>query len=121
NRGSHCILAPGKDEMDFGLPDQKQLADGQELGLELYQPVRRFGKNGECRELATYHGDFITSVKPGTDVAILVNLVGKILPPRHLESLARKKLRSAGEEADAIHPMPFRFGQQSLHEATAAA
>src|SRR5258708_3302892 len=60
-------------------------------------------------------------MKPGTDVAVLVDLVGKIFAPRHFESLARKEFGSTGEQADAIHTMPFGFGQQSLHQTAASA
>src|ERR1700683_5225285 len=85
------------------------------LGLEFYEPVRRFREDSECRELAPHHGNFVALVKPGTDVAILVDLVGKIFSLRHLESLPRKKFGSSGKEADAIHAMPLGFGHQRLH------
>ena len=78
--------------------------------LQLYQPVRRFGQNGERGKLAAHHSNFVAPVKSGTDVAILVNLVGKVLPLRHHESLACKKFWGPREEADAIHAMPFRLG-----------
>src|SRR4029077_8247988 len=65
--------------------------------------------------------DFVAVMKPGTDVAVLVNLVGKILSSRHLESLPREKFGSPREKTDAIHAMPFCFGHQSLHQTAASA
>ena len=88
---------------------------------DLHQPVRRFGQNRECGKFAAHHGDFVAAVKSGTDVAIFVNLVGKVFPLRHLESLACKKFWRPREQADAIHAMPFRLGHQSFYQPTAAA
>ncbi len=90
------------------------------LRLDAYQPVRRLREDGKCRKLAPHHGNFVAVVKPGTNVAVLVNFVGKIFAPRHLESLPRKEFRSPREQADAIHPMPLGFGHQSLHQPAAA-
>ena len=46
-------------------------------------------------------------MEPGADVAIFVNLVGKIFALRHGKSLPRKKFRLAREKANAIYPMRF--------------
>ena len=80
------------------------------LGLQFHQPVCRLGEDRESGELAPHHGDFVAVVIPGTDVAVLVNLVGEILAARKGESLARKKFGGAREKADAIHAMPLGFG-----------
>ena len=60
-------------------------------------------------------------MKSRTRVAVFVNLVGKILALRHRESLARKEIRLAREQADAVHAMPLRLGQQRFHQTSAAA
>src|SRR3984957_6066695 len=86
--------------------------------LKLHQPVRRLRKDGKCWKLSPHHGDFIAAVEPGTYVAILVDLVRKIFASRHLESLARKKFRRPGEQADAIHPMPLHTRTRSLHNSS---
>ena len=69
----------------------------------------------------THHRNFIALVKPRTHVAILVNLVGKVFPLRHLKTLAGKEFRSSREQADAIHPMPLGFRHQRLHQLAAPA
>src|ERR1700733_7479136 len=84
--------------------------------LKLHQPVRRLRKDGEGWKLSSHHSNFITAVEPGTHVAVLVNLVRKIFPSRHLESLPGKKFWRPREQANAIHPMPLRVGHQSFHQ-----
>src|SRR5271170_5601139 len=84
--------------------------EGRPLCLNLYQPVRGLGEDRECRQLTSHHGNVVAVVKPRANVAILVNLVGKVLPLRHHESLPRKKFGSQREQADAIDTMPLRLG-----------
>src|ERR1700733_5157190 len=89
--------------------------------LQFHQPVRGLGQNGEGGELAAHHRDFIALMKSGTDVTILVDFIGKIFALGNVESLPGKKLGSSREQADAMHPMPFRFRHQSLHQPAAPA
>src|SRR5579863_4643041 len=43
--------------------------------LKFHQPVRRFGEDGERRQLAAHHGDLVAAVISGTDVTVFVDLV----------------------------------------------
>jgi hypothetical protein len=51
------------------------------------------GRMANVGKLAAHHGNLIAAVESGADVAVLVNLVGKIFALRDLKSLPRKKLR----------------------------
>src|ERR1700722_6264789 len=90
------------------------------LRLDPHQPVGWLRKNRKRWQLAPHHGNFIAVIKSRTYVAVLIYLVGKIVPPRHFEALPRKKLRSPRKQADAIHSMPLGFRHQSFHQPAAA-
>ena len=93
-QGLESILHWVKDDNGLGpLATSRNLLVVNLLDLQLHQPVRRFGKNSEGGKLAPHHGNLIAVMKSGADVAIFVNLVGKIFSLRHLKSLARKKFR----------------------------
>jgi hypothetical protein len=89
--------------------------------LQFDQQVRWLRKNRKLRQFAPYHRHFIATMQTRTDVAILIDLVGKVFALRDRESLARKKVWLAREKADAVHPMAFGFRHQSLHQATSTA
>src|SRR5580704_14767021 len=54
------------------------------------------------------------------NMAVFVNLVREILALRHRETLPRKKLRTAREQANAADPVFIRFGHQCFHQESAA-
>src|SRR5207302_11002756 len=78
--------------------------------LQLDQPIRGFGQDGELGKLPAHHCDFITAVKSWAHVAVFVDLVGKVLALRALNAHWGEKLRAPGEKTDAGHTMLFGFG-----------
>src|SRR5437868_8113329 len=60
-------------------------------------------------------------MKPRTSVAVLVDLVRKILPLSDRKSLPSEEIRFAGEQANASHAMALGLGQQGFHQTSAAA
>src|SRR5436305_757473 len=60
-------------------------------------------------------------MKPWAGVTVFINLVRKVLALGDGESLARKKIRLAREQADAVNAVTLRLGHQRLHQPSAAA
>src|SRR6202034_2913722 len=61
------------------------------------------------------------SMKPRTSMAVFVDLVGKIFALRHRESLTREEIGFASEQANAIHTVTLRLGQQLFHQPSTTA
>ena len=68
------------------------------------------------RKFAHDHGNFVAIGKPGAVDAILVNLVGQILPVGKLETQVGKKTGRSGKQAQASDVMPVRFLYQSFDQ-----
>src|SRR5882672_326615 len=84
------------------------------------QPVGWRGKNCEAGHFAADHRDFVAVVEARTLVAILVDLVRKILVRSDGKSHPREELRYPGEQAHASDAMFLSLGEQSLDKPLAS-
>src|SRR6266496_6413708 len=90
--------------------------DVRRPALQFHKPVRRFRENCELGQIPAHHRYFIAAMKSRTCMTVFINLVWKVLALRDRESLPPKEIRLAREQADAVHLMPLRLGQQRFHQ-----
>src|SRR5437667_2901303 len=90
--------------------------DVRRPALQFHKPVRRFRENCELGQIPAHHRYLIAAMKSRTCMTVFIDFVWKVLALRDRESLPPKEIRLQREQADAIHAMPLRLGQQRFHQ-----
>src|SRR5262249_34781662 len=84
--------------------------------LEFDQKVLHRRQDGEPRQLAFDHGDFVAAVVTRADTTVLIDLVWEFLALRDVKTQFGEKLGTTSEQANAADLVLARLRHERLHE-----